>query len=199
MLDASDAYGIKSEFPSPGFDLLDEFIPISRGVTLVHPAHDSLALALDLPNETATQALGQALSAVLPQRLVVFLEGDLGAGKTSLVRSVLRGLGYEGKVKSPTYTLVEVYAISRLNFHHFDFYRFNEPEEYLDAGLDESFLGDGLRFVEWPDKAGMYLPQADLHISLAVIGDGRCARIAAATPEGQACMNALRGRLNKSS
>jgi tRNA threonylcarbamoyladenosine biosynthesis protein TsaE len=90
--------------------------------------------------------------------MVVWLEGDLGAGKTTLVRGLLRAAGETGPVKSPTYTLVEVHVVSGLNFYHFDFYRFNQAEEYLDAGLDEYFSGSGICLVEWPDKAAPYLP-----------------------------------------
>jgi tRNA threonylcarbamoyladenosine biosynthesis protein TsaE len=115
---------------------------------------------------------------------VIYLEGDLGSGKTTLVRGVLRGLGYAGNVKSPTFTLVELYAISRLNLHHFDFYRFSQPEEYLDAGLDEYFQGGAVCLVEWPDKAGDYLAQADLRIALAVEDGGRRAEFIPLTERG---------------
>ena len=130
-------------------------------------------MTLSLPDEAATLALGAALAQALAPGLVIYLDGDLGSGKTTLVRGVLRGLGYAGNVKSPTYTLVELYAISRLNLHHFDFYRFSQPEEYLDAGLDEYFQGGAICLVEWPDKAGDYLAPADLRIALSIEGGGR--------------------------
>jgi len=122
--------------------------------------------------------------------MVVWLEGDLGAGKTTLVRGLLRAAGDNGPVKSPTYTLVEVHVVSGLNFYHFDFYRFNQAEEYLDAGLDEYFSGSGICLVEWPDKAAPYLPAADIRIELRVDpGDeGRIARIAAASDKGRTCL-----------
>ena len=122
--------------------------------------------------------------------MVVWLEGDLGAGKTTLVRGLLRAAGDNGPVKSPTYTLVEVHVVSGLNFYHFDFYRFNQAEEYLDAGLDEYFSGSGICLVEWPDKAAPYLPAADMRIELRVDpGDeGRIARIAAASDKGRTCL-----------
>ncbi len=122
--------------------------------------------------------------------MVVWLEGDLGAGKTTLVRGLLRAAGDNGPVKSPTYTLVEVHVVSGLNFYHFDFYRFNQAEEYLDAGLDEYFSGSGICLVEWPDKAAPYLPAADMRIELRVDpgGEGRIARIAAASDKGRTCL-----------
>ena len=106
-----------------------------------------------LPDENATLALGAAIARGIEPGLVVFLHGDLGAGKTTLVRGVLRGLGFEGRVKSPTYALVEVYEVSRLDFHHFDFYRFQDPREWNEAGFRDSFDGRRVSFVEWPEKA----------------------------------------------
>ncbi len=149
-------------------------------------------MSLTLPDEAATLALGAALSRVLAPGLVIWLEGELGSGKTTLVRGVLRGLGYAGNVKSPTFTLVELYAISGLNLHHFDFYRFSQPEEYLDAGLDEYFQGGAVCLVEWPDKAGEYLAPADLRVALCVADHGRRADFTASTEAGQVCLSKLR-------
>ena len=146
-------------------------------------------LTLALPDEAATLALGAALAANLAPGMVIWLEGDLGAGKTTLVRGLLRAAGETGPVKSPTYTLVEVHVVSGLNFYHFDFYRFNQAEEYLDAGLDEYFSGSGICLVEWPDKAAPYLPAADMRIELRVGSDaGRTARIEAASARGRTCL-----------
>ena len=123
---------------------------------------------------------------------MIWLEGDLGAGKTTLVRGLLRAAGDSGPVKSPTYTLLEVHVVSGLHFYHFDFYRFNQAEEYLDAGLDEYFSGSGICLVEWPDKAAPYLPAADMQIELRVAPgapeDGRLARITAASAKGRTCL-----------
>ncbi|MDZ4255660.1 MAG: tRNA (adenosine(37)-N6)-threonylcarbamoyltransferase complex ATPase subunit type 1 TsaE [Sulfuritalea sp.] len=149
-------------------------------------------LTLALPDEAATLALGAALAANLAPGMVVWLEGDLGAGKTTLVRGLLRAAGDSGPVKSPTYTLVEVHVVSGLHFYHFDFYRFNQAEEYLDAGLDEYFSGSGICLVEWPDKAAPYLPAADMRIELRVapgaVAAGRTARIDAAGARGRTCL-----------
>jgi tRNA threonylcarbamoyladenosine biosynthesis protein TsaE len=126
---------------------------------------------------------------VLFRSAVIFLEGDLGAGKTTLVRGLLRGRNYAGRVKSPTYTLVEPHVVSGLNLYHFDFYRFNSPDEYLEAGLDEYFAGDGICLVEWPDKAAPYLPAPDLCLHLRVVGNGRQLDVQARGSRGESCLN----------
>lgn len=160
----------------------------------MHASNDT-PLLLDLPDEAATLALGAALAPRLHPGLVITLEGDLGAGKTTLVRGLLRALGYANKVKSPTYTLVEVHVVSGLNLYHFDFYRFNQAEEYLEAGLDEYFQASGpnagVCLVEWPDKAGVYLPPPDLRICLAVAGESRTVALHALSEKGRACLTNL--------
>ncbi len=145
-------------------------------------------MTINLPDEAATLALGAALAPCMGAGLIVWLEGDLGAGKTTLVRGLLRALGERGPVKSPTYTLVEIHPVSGLNLYHFDFYRFNQPEEYLDAGLDEYFDGKGVCLVEWPDRAAPYLPEPDLVVSLAVAGEGRAGHVQARSPRGERCL-----------
>jgi tRNA threonylcarbamoyladenosine biosynthesis protein TsaE len=137
-----------------------------------------------LPDEGATLAFGAALGPCLEPGTVIFLEGELGAGKTTLARGLLRGLGYEGRVKSPTYALVEVYEVSRLLLHHFDFYRFSDPREWIDAGFRESFDGRSVSLVEWPQKAAGLLPPADLTIRLASSGSGRSASWQPSSPRG---------------
>jgi len=147
-------------------------------------------LKIILPDENATLALGAAIARGIEPGLVVFLHGDLGAGKTTLVRGVLRGLGFEGRVKSPTYALVELYEVSRLDFHHFDFYRFQDPREWNEAGFRDTFDGRRVSFVEWPEKAHGLLPTADVEISLAIQDVGRVATLKANTPKGQRCLEA---------
>lgn len=149
---------------------------------------------MHLADEQATLALGARLAPLLHPALVIHLCGELGTGKTTLVRGVLRALGYQGNVKSPTYTLVELYAISSLNLelYHFDFYRFTQPEEYLDAGLDEYFRGRGVCLVEWPEKAGDYGVAPDLRIVLAVTDGGRTAELQANSDAGMQCLSAFR-------
>ena len=141
-------------------------------------------------SEADTIALGKALGPVLSDGDVLALRGDLGAGKTTLTRGLLRGLGYTGRVKSPTYTLVEPYKDSRISVYHFDFYRFTHAEEFLEAGLEECFEGDGIRLVEWPDRAQPYLPAADLEVLLHVApAGGRELALRALSPEGQRCLD----------
>ena len=144
-----------------------------------------------LPDEEATLALGAQLAQALQPGLTIYLVGDLGAGKTTLTRGILRGLGYTGKVKSPTYTLVELYTISSLYLYHFDFYRFADPEEWIDAGFREHFNAESVCLVEWPEKAGEYLPPPDLRIELAVEQDGRRLQVHAETEAGKQCLARL--------
>ncbi|HHW64703.1 MAG TPA: tRNA (adenosine(37)-N6)-threonylcarbamoyltransferase complex ATPase subunit type 1 TsaE [Rhodocyclaceae bacterium] len=167
-------------------------------IELIQTTDDSEAcLQAHLADEKDTETLGSALSTVLLPGLQIWLEGNLGTGKTTLTRGVLRGLGYEGKVKSPTYTLIEPYVVSRLDLYHFDFYRFNSPDEYLDAGLDEYFEGQGVCMVEWPDKALPYLPSPDVEVRLEASENGRFVEIGGNTEAGRTCViglvKALRG------
>jgi len=152
---------------------------------------DHKSITLPLADETATLTLGADLGNVLVPGLVIYLEGDLGAGKTTLVRGLLRSLGYREKVKSPTYTLVEEHAVAGLDLFHFDFYRFTRADEYLDAGLDEYFSGKGVCLVEWPRNAAPYLAPADLIVLLTVVSDGRTAVITASSDRGEACLTSL--------
>lgn len=149
------------------------------------------AAVAHLADEGATLALGQRLGLALRPGLKVYLRGDLGAGKTTLVRGVLRALGYQGRVKSPTFALVEVYCVSRLYLYHFDFYRFKNPEEWRDAGFREQFGGPGVCLVEWPEKAAGLLPAPDLTITLEHDGSGRIARLTSASEQGRQCLDQI--------
>ena len=152
---------------------------------------NDVRLCAHLPAEADTEALGAALAPLLRPRLNIWLLGNLGMGKTTLTRGLLRALGHEGKVKSPTYTLIEPYVVSRLDLYHFDFYRFNSPDEYLDAGLDEYFAGEGVCMVEWPDKALPYLPSPDVEIRLEARENGRFVEISGNTEAGRTCVIGL--------
>ncbi|MFZ4624168.1 MAG: tRNA (adenosine(37)-N6)-threonylcarbamoyltransferase complex ATPase subunit type 1 TsaE [Rhodoferax sp.] len=131
--------------------------------------HLPIVKTLVWPNEAATQQFAAALATcpALPDALIT-LHGDLGAGKTTLVRHLLRALGVPGRIKSPTYAVVEPHELPGQNIWHFDFYRFCDPREWEDAGFRDIFASPGLKLVEWPDKATGCLPQADLAIELRV-------------------------------
>jgi tRNA threonylcarbamoyladenosine biosynthesis protein TsaE len=146
-----------------------------------------------LPDERATLRLGTQLAAGVSPGLKIYLSGDLGAGKTTLVRGLLRALGYEGRVKSPTYTLAELYKLPNLCLYHFDFYRLKEANEWEDAGFRESFAGAAVCLVEWPEHAQGILPEPDLRIRLEHCAHGRLARIEALTEAGTRCIGALHG------
>jgi tRNA threonylcarbamoyladenosine biosynthesis protein TsaE len=144
--------------------------------------------SLTLTDETATLLFGAEIACVSHPGLVIFLRGDLGAGKTTFARGILRGLGYQGKVKSPTYNLIELYKISRLYLYHFDFYRFNDPTEWEDAGFREYFNADSICLVEWPQKAEGLLPPGDLTFLFHLSGTGRNVEISADTQAGRLCL-----------
>lgn len=132
--------------------------------------------------------MGARLAHCLRGGLTIWLQGNLGMGKTTMVRGLLRGLGFEGKVKSPTYTLVEPYVVSGLYLYHFDLYRFVDPDEWEAAGFRDYFNGESVCLVEWPEKAGHLIPPADIEIFLDIQGDGRIAKLYGLTESGRRCL-----------
>jgi len=151
---------------------------------------------IELSDEAATLALGGALAHTLQAGLKIYLTGDLGAGKTTLVRGLLRELGYAGRVKSPTYTLLESYNVSSLYLYHFDFYRFAHADDWRDAGFVDEFGGSGVCLVEWPERAGSALPSPDLTIDLASTPQGgRVAQLRAFSKHGAQCLKCLTSNL----
>lgn len=170
------------------------------------PPSQPLQIEFALPNEQATVRLGAALAcalegvwnALVAEGVVIALSGDLGAGKTSLVRALLRTLGVAGPVKSPSFALVEPYVVSSLNFYHLDFYRIANPEEFSFAGFRELFGPASVCLIEWPEKAGRRLPTPDLSIALRVTGEGRHATLAAATELGATCLQHVRVEMARS-
>ncbi|TSH90746.1 tRNA (adenosine(37)-N6)-threonylcarbamoyltransferase complex ATPase subunit type 1 TsaE [Verticiella sediminum] len=147
---------------------------------------------LELPDEAATQELARRLAPLVRHGGRIHLTGDLGAGKTTFARALLRECGIRGRIKSPTFALVEVYEVSNLYFYHFDFYRFNDPREWLDAGFRDALAAkDAVVLIEWAEKAGAELPPPDLEIILEPAGDGRVATLTASSEHGQSWLNAL--------
>ena len=156
-----------------------------------------LELALELADEAATQALGAALAASAPHAGCMTLRGDLGAGKTTLVRAFLRQIGYNGRVVSPTYTLVERYDIGARHIAHYDLYRLNDPEELEWMGAREDFGADTLSLIEWPDHGAGMLPPADLEVFLQHEGLGRKAHLLAHGAVGEPWLNEVNMLLKK--
>jgi tRNA threonylcarbamoyladenosine biosynthesis protein TsaE len=151
-------------------------------------AHD---ITRELKDELATLNMGGQLADVLHAGMTIYLYGDLGAGKTTLVRGLLHKLGHIGKVKSPTYTLVEPYVVSGLTLYHFDLYRFMDPEEWDAAGFRDYFNPQSICLVEWPEKAGDLIPSADIDVRLAPENAGREITFKANTDAGESCLAKL--------
>lgn len=160
-------------------------------------------LKRNLQDETATEELARQLASIIlkdrsttpVQRdqatAVVHLSGDLGAGKTTFARAFLRQCGVTGRIKSPTFALLEAYNVSSLNFYHIDFYRFSDPREWADAGFRDLFQPDSVVLIEWPEKADGTLPTPDVLIQLADHDPGRIVTLEARTPRGTRWLNKL--------
>ena len=142
-------------------------------------------LKIDLPNEKATKSLGLKIAQSLPSvisDMTVVLKGEMGAGKSTIVRSVLRGMGYRNIVPSPTYTLVEPYEVQSGKIYHIDLYRISNPDELEFLGWSD--LNDGLKFIEWPERVPLLFEQADLILSLEYISSGRTLEFSSRTKKG---------------
>jgi tRNA threonylcarbamoyladenosine biosynthesis protein TsaE len=157
---------------------------------ILHNADDS-RISINLADENATTALAQRLAARLKPGMVIYLHGDLGAGKTTLVRGMLNALGHTGRVKSPTYTLVEQYQVGGLDLLHFDLYRMHSAEEWESAGFRDEFDGHNVFFIEWPNKAQGLVPPADLEANFEIPAHGRRVTIYANTEMGRQCLERL--------
>ena len=149
-----------------------------------------------LPDEAATVAIGLGLAEVLKNTpvqhtLVVYLNGDLGAGKTTLTRGFVRGMGHVGNVKSPTYTLVEPYELANWRIFHFDLYRLADAEELEYMGIRDYFNSDCCCFIEWPEKGTGLLAKADLIINIAYQGEQRIIELQAESVHGEQVMTEL--------
>lgn len=153
-----------------------------------------------LEDEIATEAFGRKIAdsikthrdTILGNGLNLRLDGDLGAGKTYLIRSCLRALGFEGRVKSPTFTLLETYTIDGLRWNHFDFYRFETPEEFDDAGFREAFGPGQVTACEWSEKAYPYVPDADILIRYTIADEGRDLELTAMSTLGEDILKDLK-------
>jgi tRNA threonylcarbamoyladenosine biosynthesis protein TsaE len=181
-------------------------MPVNSDLASQNSAAVVLERSFVLADEAATDAFGARLARAIAtlreaalatgsaafHGLQVQLTGDLGAGKTALVRATLRGLGHAGRVRSPTYTLVEPYTVTQprgeLQLYHFDLYRFSDPAEWADAGFREYFDRGAVCLVEWPQRAGTLLGVPDLTLLLEVEGDGRLLTARAYSESGKACL-----------
>ncbi len=143
-----------------------------------------------LPDAESQTAFGARLAAALPNQFVIYLHGDLGTGKTTLARGILRGLGHQGAARSPTYTLIEPYEIGSRRVYHLDLYRLADPEELEYLGLRD-LLGDAaLWLVEWPERGAGLLPAADLSIGIEYLSEGRRLTL---SPQGEAGQGPIEG------
>lgn len=132
------------------------------------------------------------LTKAIDEGAVIFLYGLLGAGKTTFVRGFLRGLGYQEKVKSPTYTLVESYEVAGRSVFHFDFYRLTDPEELQYIGIKEYFFSSAICLIEWPEKGLSLLPTPDLACYIEFAGEGRQIRLEACSVRGKTILGRLK-------
>ena len=158
-----------------------------------------------LPDESATDRLAQQLATLISTEISngchhdphlkkgghIHLKGDLGAGKTSFARAFLRAMGVTGRIKSPTYTLLESYKVSSLYLYHFDFYRFSDTNEWQDAGFRENLLEDAIVLIEWAEKAGSSLPPPDIELSLNYASSKKKKKIQAFSEKGQSWIKQL--------
>lgn len=145
----------------------------------------------DVYGEESMESLGASLASALKGGVVVYLEGDLGMGKTTIVRGILCGLGYEGAVKSPTYTIVEPYDFVGLEVFHFDLYRVTNAEELEYMGIRDYFSEASLCLIEWAEMGAGVLPEADVVVSLALLPQGRKVSITSNTEKGNSALGLI--------
>ncbi|RYX93206.1 MAG: tRNA (adenosine(37)-N6)-threonylcarbamoyltransferase complex ATPase subunit type 1 TsaE [Comamonadaceae bacterium] len=177
----------KSQFAGPSLNTGNQLDAVERHLPIV----GSTARTLVWTSEDDTGAFAARLAA-LPALRNAFIElhGDLGAGKTTFVRHLLRALGIAGRIKSPTYAVVEPHETADLQIWHFDFYRFSDPREWEEAGFRDIFASPGLKLAEWPEKAAGQLPTADLALTIDTMADeSRHITLTAHTPTGHALLD----------
>jgi tRNA threonylcarbamoyladenosine biosynthesis protein TsaE len=148
-----------------------------------------------IPDESGMLNFGKQLAhALLPDlshNRILFLYGQLGAGKTTLARGFLFGLGYEGKVKSPTYTLVEPYELAECTIYHFDLYRLHHPQEIESIGVQDYFVANAICLIEWPEHSSGLLPTPDIACHIRIQDDGREIKLVAQTTQGETILQRL--------
>jgi tRNA threonylcarbamoyladenosine biosynthesis protein TsaE len=199
----ANAHSLKAKLGTPLLDLGGQgrVIILLRKLVL-HKSDDNRSgasrhsavrreLAISLPDETATAAFAARLAKNLAPGLLIYLRGDLGAGKTTLVRALLNALGYQGRVKSPTYTLLEHYEVAGLSLRHFDLYRFRDEAEWETAGFNDEFDGANICLLEWPEQAAGLVPPADVEIFFEILPEGRNISLHAHTDTGKKCLRNL--------
>jgi len=152
-------------------------------------------LTFDAHSPEQQEELGAAIASVCPRGCVIYLQGQLGAGKTTLVRGFLRGLGYEGAVKSPTYTLLEPYELKGQTFCHFDLYRLSDAEELEYLGIRDLLQDEAVLLVEWPERGEGELPTADIQVRIHYLEQGRSLELNACSEKGREMLLALRQEL----
>ncbi|MEW8507839.1 MAG: tRNA (adenosine(37)-N6)-threonylcarbamoyltransferase complex ATPase subunit type 1 TsaE [Candidatus Thiodiazotropha sp.] len=152
---------------------------------------------IEIEGEARQEAVGGCLALNCAPPLIVYLEGELGTGKTTLVRGFLRQLGYRGRVKSPTYTLLEPYELGGRSYYHFDLYRLSDPRELDYLGIEDLLSEDALLLVEWPEKGAGLLPLADLRVQISYRNTARGLRFRADTERGREMLPLLEDALEK--
>ena len=187
----ADTDCLKAQFLAPLLDLSGQRSVIHKlGCVNLHEPNDS-RIKVSLIDEVATGAFAARLAREIKPGMVIYLRGDLGAGKTTLVRGILHALGYCGRVKSPTYTLLEQYHAGGLHLRHFDLYRFDDEGEWEAAGFRDEFDGSNVCMVEWPQNAQALMPEADIEIRFDILPHGRSIEVLANSQTGRECLNAI--------
>lgn len=154
-----------------------------------------MSVLIDLPTEHASEQLAKRLAACLVSPLIITFRGEIGAGKTTLIRAMLRSLGVQSAIKSPTFSLVESYQVENLHIHHFDLYRIHDESELDYIGFRDYFLDNAVCCIEWPERVTGCLDQADVELSLELKGAGREMHARALSSAGTSMLSCLLGEL----